>query len=864
MHSSSDSLALSSSAESLSSLTADQQVRLTEVLDEYLQQLENHQPAARSEILAQNPEMAEVLGVYLDKLDQLHGMTTPTGCGQLVGQTLGDYELVAEIGRGGMGVVFSARDKKLDRLVAVKLLPMADLLDEKHVERFRNEARAAANLQHPHIVPVFSIGQQGGIHYFAMRLIDGPSLAHRIGQHEDDETIPPTDRVLKQFAEVAEALHAAHEHGVVHRDIKPSNLLLDSKQSLWIADFGLARFQTATPLTQTGDMIGTMRYMSPEQATGRGELVDHRTDIYSLGATLFELLTLRPVIEGEDGPGLLRTIAAQPTPKLRRYRPDCPVDLQTVLDKAMARERDDRYASALELAADLRAVSQRRPIAARPISRFVHASRWASRNTLSILIACSLIMLAVSAGFYFTLFMSRVNLQEEHNLASTRASVLALSQVVDDLASVPGSEQIRRKVLERSLNYFRDFAQQSSGSSLLRGDTASVYSRMGAIYEELGNPVFAIRHYERAEAIYDQLVTESPNSAHIVKQRNENLNHLGLALSDCGDLPEALTTLRQAVAEQRASPKTTPPETLALTLSNYGVALHKAKLVPDAQAAYVEAIDLLAAAHQQRPDDDAVSRGLAAAHQNYGVLLAGTSKATRHGNIADTSVAQQHLNEALTLQIELAAQPGNKVRISRDLISTYLHLGDLQLADRSLASAQYNFRAAAAIAQQLVTMSPVAPYYLRDLAISTSNLGMTYYQQGDKRAALESLKRAEQHYRKLVSLYPDMQQVKLSLGVSLNNQGIALQGSGDDKAAENTFRDAATFLLAAHSHFSSRTSKEALERVYANHARLLYLAGRDGEADTIIEKRTALVGSALVGSAQGSTSSGHQLETVDQ
>lgn len=863
MHSSSDSLASSASAASLSSLTADQQVRLTEVLDDYLQQLENHQPAARSAILSKHPEMADVLEVYLDKLDQLHGMTTPTGCGQLAGQTLGDYELVAEIGRGGMGVVFSANDKKLDRLVAVKLLPMADLLDEKHVERFRNEARAAANLQHPHIVPVFSIGQQGGIHYFAMRLIDGPSLAQRIGQHEDDQTLPPTDRVLKQFAEVAEALHAAHEHGVVHRDIKPSNLLLDSKHSLWIADFGLARFQTATPLTQTGDMIGTMRYMSPEQATGRGELVDHRTDIYSLGATLFELLTLRPVIEGEDGPGLLRTIATQPTPKLRRYRPDCPLDLQTVLEKAMARERDDRYASALELAADLRSVAQRRPISARPISAFVHASRWANRNTLSLLIACSLLIVALSGAFLLLLDKSKDQTQKDLNLATTRGNMLALTKVVDDLASVPGSEQIRRKVLERSLNYFQDFARQSSGSLLLRGDTASVHSRMGAIYEELGDPVVAIQHYERAEEIYDQLVTESPNSSHIVKQRNENLNHLGLALSDCGNLPEALATLRQAVAEQRAAGTKIPPETLALTLSNYGVALHKASRGSDAQKAYVEAIDLLDTAHTQRPDDDAVSRGLAAAHQNYGVLRAAYSKSDRRGSVADTSVAQQHLNQALKLQIALAAQPGNKVRISRDLVSTYLHLGDLQLAERSLDAAQYNFGAAAAIAQQLVTLSPVAPYYLRDLAISTSNLGMTYYQQGNERAAMQSLKEAEGHYRKLVSLYPEMHQVKLSLGVSLNNQGIALQGSGDTEAAEDTFLDAASFLQAAHSHLSSQTSKDALDRVYANHARLLYLTGRDDEADTIIEKRASLVGSAPSGSKPGNSSAGHQLEAVD-
>ncbi|HBE68173.1 MAG TPA: serine/threonine protein kinase, partial [Planctomycetaceae bacterium] len=365
------------SASLLSTLSVQQQVRLTEILDEYLQSLEEHEAPPRSELLAQHPELAEVLAVYLDKLEQLHGLTGQAAGGGLVGQKLGDYELKAEIGRGGMGVVFSAWDTKLDRMVAVKLLPMADLLDEKYVQRFRNEARAAASLEQPHIVPVYAIGHQQGIHYYAMRLIDGPSLDQRIDQHRAQGSHPPTIRVLEQFAQVADALHTAHQHGIVHRDIKPSNLLLDSRQRLWLADFGLARFQSATPLTQTGDMIGTMRYMSPEQASGRSELVDHRTDIYSLGATLFELLALRPVVEGEDGPQLLRCIDNLTLPKLRKYRPDCGSELQTVLEKAMSRGRDDRYATAGELADDLRAIVAGNPISARPISGWTLAQRFA-------------------------------------------------------------------------------------------------------------------------------------------------------------------------------------------------------------------------------------------------------------------------------------------------------------------------------------------------------------------------------------------------------------------------------------------------------------------------------------------------------
>ncbi len=835
----------SDSSAALGDLTVEQQVRLTEVLDEYLQQLENHESPSREALLAQHPELAEVLAIYLDKLEQLHGMTSPAGLGPLVGQTLGDYQLVAEIGRGGMGIVFSARDQKLDRLVAVKLLPMADLLEEKHVERFRNEARAAANLQHPHIVPVFSIGQQGGIHYFAMRLIDGPSLDQRIAQHADEGTKPPTKRVLSQFAEVADALHAAHEHGIVHRDIKPSNLLLDGENSLWIADFGLARFQSATPLTQTGDMIGTMRYMSPEQATGRGELVDHRTDIYSLGATLFEVLTQRPVIEGEDGPGLLRTIATQPTPSLRKLRPDCPVELQTVLDRAMSPARDDRYSSARELAADLRAIVEGRPILARPISPIVRVSRWASANALGLAIACGLLLIAAGGLSIHNWMILNESAKGKNHAANARASVLALSKVADDLASVPGGEQIRRKVLWRSLNYFQDFAAHSADDPALLADTAGAHARIGAIQEELGDSAEAIVHYQLAEKMYAELFAEDPDATHLVRLRNENLNHLGLALSDSGDMPGALKTLESAVARQRDAASGSAPETLALTLSNYGVALQKANRRNAAREAYSEAIKLLDEVHEARPDDPAVTRGLAAAHQNYGSLVGGTgsdSAAARR-----THEAVEHLNRALDLQVELAAVPENKLRISRDLITTYLHLGDIQLAARSLRDARHSFEAASIIAEQLVALSPSAPHYLRDLATSKSNLGMTLYQQGNKLAALVELEDAETQYRKLLELHPSNPQIMASLGISLNNQAIALQDIGKQDAAEATYAEAANQLLAARQQSPSQSNQRALDRVYVNHVRMLYYAGREEEADALIEKRIDLVGPIVGG-----------------
>ena len=267
--------------------------------------------------------------------------------------TLGDYRILGEIGRGGMGVVYEAHQISLNRRVALKVLPFAAILDDRAKKRFQNEALAAAQLDHPHIVDVYGVGCERGVHYYAMRLIEGRSLAEII-QHlrEQVETNPkfiPSSlaelvasaravatrpitgdtisspaparshrsglgsdyyrTVAALIADAANALHHAHEQGVTHRDIKPSNLMLDSCGKVWITDFGLAHIESGGTLTMTGDLMGTLRYMSPEQASGCNLGIDHRTDIYSLGATLYELLTRRPVFVDVERGALLQRIA---------------------------------------------------------------------------------------------------------------------------------------------------------------------------------------------------------------------------------------------------------------------------------------------------------------------------------------------------------------------------------------------------------------------------------------------------------------------------------------------------------------------------------------------------------------------------
>jgi serine/threonine protein kinase len=264
--------------------------------------------------------------------------------------TLGDFRLLREVGRGGMGIVYEAEQISLHRRVALKVLPFAAALDPRQLQRFQNEAQAAALLHHPNIVPVHAVGCERGVHYYAMQFIDGQSLATLIRELQQaagarrpgpvvkgpavpwtagpdrpaadagDGTSSPAAalstehsarrsqffrRMARLVRTAAEALDHAHQLGVVHRDIKPANLLLDGRGNLWITDFGLALLQNKAGLTTTGELVGTLRYMSPEQASAQRGPLDHRTDIYALGVTLYELLTLEPLFASTDGNHLL-------------------------------------------------------------------------------------------------------------------------------------------------------------------------------------------------------------------------------------------------------------------------------------------------------------------------------------------------------------------------------------------------------------------------------------------------------------------------------------------------------------------------------------------------------------------------------
>jgi serine/threonine protein kinase len=321
--------------------------RVEQALDEYLQALEQGEKPDRNAFLGRFPDMAESLGRAIDGLNQyqaalaqIHGPVNNTLGGletsaetELPLQPLGDYRLRREIGRGGMGVVYEAEQLSLGRRVALKVLPFAAGLDPAHLRRFQLEAQMAGCLHHANIVPIHGMGCERGVHFYVMQFIEGRSLAEVVRERkqatEPEQGKAPTARpvatgnsprrqektwfrtVAGLGLQAAEALAYAHAQGIVHRDVKPGNLLLETGGRLWIADFGLARAADRSGSTASTAVAGTLRYMSPEQALGQRDQVDGRSDVYSLGATLYELLTCQPPFATQDRQELLQQIVNQ-------------------------------------------------------------------------------------------------------------------------------------------------------------------------------------------------------------------------------------------------------------------------------------------------------------------------------------------------------------------------------------------------------------------------------------------------------------------------------------------------------------------------------------------------------------------------
>ena len=351
-------------------------------------------------------------------------------------------------------------------------------------------------------------------------------------------------------AQVAEALDYAHQHGIVHRDIKPGNLMIDSGTKLWVTDFGLARIESDPGMTMTGDLVGTLRYMAPEQALAKRVVVDHRADVYALGATLYELLALRPAFDGPSREALLRQIAFEDPKPLRQANRGVPNDLQTIVHKALSKNPDDRYQTAQEMADDLYAFTDDEPIKARPLSIAQRTTRWAAKRKGVVAAVAGVLILAVIG-----LLISNAMITHERNVAqeaeenernerleADRQRKLAdananraretvdtfLTKVSEDeLLNVPSMQPLRKDLLQLALKYYLEFVQECQDDPSVRAELAATHFRVAKILTELGSTEEARKEQESALAIWEALVAEQPRSADYLNGLGET--HLALA-----------------------------------------------------------------------------------------------------------------------------------------------------------------------------------------------------------------------------------------------------------------------------------------------------------------------------------------------
>jgi serine/threonine protein kinase len=587
---------------------------VAEVADEYIERVERGEAVDIEEYASKYPDIADIVrkvlpALKLMKLSASGSSSSGHATGpEISGGLLGDYRILRQIGRGGMGVVYEAEQISLNRRVAVKVLPFAAALDPKQLQRFKHEVQTAAHLHHTNIVPVYAVGCERGVYYYAMQFIEGQSLAEVVHQlrrlhRRSSANVPSTlgldseggdslpgggydsqlsasgntgaasssavyrrlagstspegaapvseDRagstlaqaqlsthhtinsvsyirgVVSLLLQAAEALEYAHSHGIVHRDIKPANLLSDSRGNLWITDFGLARFQRDHNLTMTGDVVGTLSYMSPEQALARHGLVDHRTDIYSLGATLYELLTLERVFAGRDRQELLNSLAHDEPKAPRRLNSAIPVDLQTIVLKALSKAPEDRYSSAREFADDLKRFLEEKPIKARKPSVVEHVTRWSRRHKSVVASAMAILVVAVVALTVSNVMIlsaesktrqaylaeAQQRTRAEQNFHQARRMLDFFTKIsAEELGDVPHprAAAVRKKFLEASLDYYQTFAAQAKDDPSTQAELAESLLQVSQILNGFGAHPAAVVALEQARDIQEQLVHEYP------------------------------------------------------------------------------------------------------------------------------------------------------------------------------------------------------------------------------------------------------------------------------------------------------------------------------------------------------------------
>ena len=506
--------------------------RLVELSRLYMAALRAGENPSREEYLGRYANLPEEASDYLEGIEMAFSLEQAKGKAGIRtvdrfdlknSEPIGDFRILRQLGRGGMGTVYEATQISLGRQVALKVLPFAAALDERHRKRFLLEAQAAAQLHHQNIVPVYAVGCERGTHYYAMQLIDGEPISAKLFRESDpvssDALRATTDtradvtlrnscasgvslhkprqtryqRIASLIADAAGALEYAHACGIIHRDVKPGNLLLDVRGRLWITDFGLAHITTGEHVTQTGEMLGTIRYMSPEQASGSRGVVDHRSDVYSLGATLYELLTGEPVFNGADRQSLLQQVLHGDPRPLRHLDRAIPEELETITLKALRHSPSERYQTAQEFADDLQRYLSEMPISARNPTLIDKSRKWMRRHptaVLSMLFAMTFAMILFAVATAVVAHQKSLTQQSLHQAERRLATAQAAADEMISLAEnqfskTPMEETLRLRLLSSALIYYEALIDDPDLSRTTREGLRATRNKVQKVHDDL-------------------------------------------------------------------------------------------------------------------------------------------------------------------------------------------------------------------------------------------------------------------------------------------------------------------------------------------------------------------------------------------
>ncbi|MBN2293342.1 MAG: protein kinase [Pirellulales bacterium] len=698
--------------------------------------------------------------------------------------SFGNYDLLEEIGHGGMGIVYRARQRDANRIVALKMI-RNDLLvtmpfdtQQTAVDRFHHEAQAAARLEHEHIVTVYEVGEINGQSFYSMRYVEGRSLSEIL------QDGPIANRRAVQYMEpVARAVDEAHRLGILHRDLKPQNILVDSKTDrAMVADFGLAKLtEGPAELTRAGEVMGTPQYMSPEQAMDSAS-VDAASDIYGLGASLYHILTGRPPFRAATPVETLRQVIDEEPAPPRQVNPSIDLDLDTICLKCLEKEPSKRYETAGLLADDLRRYLNGEPILARPIGPLQRMARWARRNPVvaslaALAVTCLVLALVATSIGYVKTSAALAKSEESHKQLADGVDKFFGAVMDETLLNEPGMAPLRKKLLNYAMPHYEKFLRERGDDPEIQDQAALAHYRLGKINELIDAPEKALVSYQSAREIQSRLVAERPEDRERLEALSNTLTTIGVVLQDkLKKHDDARKVYEEAVAVRQRLVSAAPEDRelqrkLANAQMNIGIIDMERGRLEEAGKRLEEAHEVRVALLADDPLDRETRRDLGIGSFNLANL------AVLQRNYAE---AEKRFSDAITT-FEALLKNRKSFADQARLAACYRRLADLKCGQGDPKAGFDLYNKAIGLLKTLAVNNPMVPKYRADLATIHMQIGMAENRRNDPQTAMQSFKQARELLEKLVAEYPSVPEYRYNLAGTLAQIGEIdlLDGKGD-------------------------------------------------------------------------------------